>query len=221
MATAEVKRWWVVAVVLLSAALVSAVVSVRQRAALPHAFVQQVLPNTIGSWKTVHDITFQDSIIQVLGTNDVTGRAYADAQGRAVSVVIVRAVNNRSAFHPPEYCLTGGGNSIIDRAVQPMLVSSGAAAGLNVNEMHLRERNGVEFLVWNWYGASGRMTENFYAQQWFLLLDRMMSGRSDGVVVNLYADVMRGNTEPARAACRDFAGALMPYIVTSLTDGER
>jgi len=196
---------------MLSAFAAAVFITIRQRAVAPSAPVARALPDTLGQWQKVRDTTFKDSVIQILGTNDAINRQYADANGRMVTLVMVSAVNNRSAFHPPEYCLTGGGSSIIDKTVQPVSISAGAVSLLSVNEMRLTQGRG-EFLVWNWYGSANRMTANFYLQQWYLLGEQLMKGRAEGIVVNLYCDIAQGNIRQAREACRDFATALLPNI---------
>jgi EpsI family protein len=208
---AEFKRLCVAASVLVAAAIVvfAFLLPAQGHVAGTSASRLAALPDDIGNWKKTRVITFNDSVIKILGTDDVTSCEYTDGTGRQVTLVLVRALNNRSAFHPPEYCLTGGGNNLLDKSVQKVSLPQLSS----VNEMRLSAQNNSEFLVWNWYGANGVMTAGFYKQQWLLLTGQLARRHGEGLVANLYTNLDHGDIARARGVCRDFAAALMPHLI--------
>jgi EpsI family protein len=181
-------------------------------AAVPSVRVLPNLPDTIGGWVKVEDITFEKRIFEILGTQQVFSRVYRDAEQRTVEVIIVQAVNNRSAFHPPEYCLTGTGSEIVARGRKIIDIPAAQQRQLHVNEMTLVSGTRGKYLVWNWYAAGSRMTASFYRQQIQLVGDQIFSRHALGTAVNLYTDIANNDAHAAAAANADIARHLIPQI---------
>ena len=210
MATATLKRYWYSTAVIMAIAACIVIFSRMQNATSTGKLFAS-FPEKIGAWNKVEDIHYDDQMYDLLGTRDVLGRKYRDDTGRTLDVVVVQSVNNRSSFHPPEYCLTGGGSEIIERK-DSTFTSQGKH--FNVNEMlFLRNSvNNARLLVWNWYASGKDMDASFYKQQRKLFINQLRTGRSPGAVINIYVPVMSENVPEARAVMEDFASSFVPML---------
>jgi len=172
----------------------------------------KTLPAKIGSWQLAEDIKFQERVIDILGTDAVIGRIYRDKAGRTVELIIVKAVNNRSAFHPPEYCMTGAGSELAGRGAVSIAIPEIKGGLVEVNEMVFSTDHGNDILVHNFYAAGRDYYSNFYLQQTRIVTDRMFKGFSRGMAVNVYTEIKFDDKESARSASEDFIKALLPVL---------
>jgi EpsI family protein len=170
------------------------------------------LPDQLGLWNKTEDIKFQDRVINILGTDEVVSNIYVSPENKKIQVTFVHAVNNRSAFHPPEYCLTGGGSRIIGKEIQNCAIDDPRIKNIAVNEMIFDSVPGKKLFVWTWYAAEKQCTPNFYKQQASLVWNGIVKGKSAGSVINLYIYLSNDDIESARAAAAGFAKALMPFL---------
>lgn len=170
------------------------------------------LPSRIGSWDTIENIKFQNRVIDTLGTDDVIGRIYRDPAGRCVELIIVKAVNNRAAFHPPEYCMIGSGSEILQHNVRSIHMPEIKSGRIEVNEMIFSADKGRGVLVHNIYASGKDFFRNFYIQQLRIVFDRMRNGFSKGMAINVYSEIKMNDVESARNASEDFLKSLVPLL---------
>ena len=164
------------------------------------------MPPGFGNWKKEKDIVFEERVHDILGADSVSAALYRNSENRAVTLVAVHAANNRSAFHPPEYCLRGSGFELVERSLRRSALPGRDGGRFGVNEMVFSGRHGEKLFAWNWYMAGNAQSQNFYFQQLLLLRDQIVSGRGNGAVFNIYTDMEDNDTESAREAVKDFAG---------------
>lgn len=200
---------WYIALCIVSVTAVTVLLAGRQDR-MRQGETKVILPASFGAWHKVRDVTFEDRILQTLGTKDVVGGIFEGPGHSEVELVIVQATNNRTAFHPPEYCLTGGGSEIIERR------TGRNPGGFSMNEMVLRTRTGQRMLVWNWYVSGGKATANFYRQQLQLFIDQVFRGGNKGTAVNIYSVVSGRSVDGQRQVCDDFVRSLLPVITPYL-----
>ncbi len=170
-----------------------------------------LLPERLGEWEKQDRIVYEDRIMSILGTPDVTGTVYRNRENEVVTVVMVRSVNNRSAFHPPQQCMIGGGAQMIEKNVETYRPRSAGSDSMKVNEMVIKE-HGEKLLVWNWYASQGMVTENFYRQQLSLFINQLRTGRAAGSVVNIFAGIERDDAARARKLVMDFMESFVPFF---------
>ncbi len=209
----SLERRWLFVFIMLVVTAGSAFLVKKQFSVLQAAPVSAVLPDSIGKWKTVESISFADRIIQVLGTSDVNGRIYQDDRGRQVEIILVKAARNRGAFHPPEYCMTGGGSELVGRGAGRLQIPSGqnTVTTLDYNEMIFQKDN-TKLLVANWYYAGKERTSLFYTQQYKLILEQLLLKEGRGAVVNLYTEISHNGIDAARALMNNFMRESVPLI---------
>lgn len=173
-----------------------------------------VLPDTIGIWQLSENIVFEKRMIDILATSDVVGKVYRNPSGQEIEIIVVRAVNNRGAFHPPEYCMVGTGAEILGK--QPRFFDLADGSLLEYNEMLFSFSSTRKMLVANWYYAGDYRTGNFYSQQWRIVVDQIAHGYGSGAVVNMYANVDSQDEDAvvARGSMQEFITAVLPYVRT-------
>ena len=181
----------------------------RRAATLEGDIQVSALPDTIGQWVKQEDIEYEERVKRILGTTDVTGSIYRNPDNRMITVSMVKSVNNRSAFHPPEQCLIGSGSQLMDRSIREIPFGD---ENLQLNEMVISYRDGSSMLVWNWYGSGDYLTANFYRQQFDLFIRQLRHGRAPGSVVILYIDMGRNEEEYARRLGEDFMSSFLPVF---------
>jgi EpsI family protein len=179
----------------------------------------ELVPETLGVWQRVEDMHFDPRVEEILGTRDIMGRTYRGPEGRLLRMVVVHAVNNRSAFHPPEYCLRGSGYELASKRTAACPLQG--YPRFAVNEMLFTdaregERTSGEsrrkLLVWNWYMAGTRCDSSFFRQQAALVIGQLLVRSGRGTVVNIYTDVSGGDERAAAQANADFSAALLPAL---------
>ena len=138
------------------------------------------MPMQIGAW-VGHPVAVDARTIEILETDDVTLVDYHAPDHASVSLARVAGFGNRAAFHPPELCFVGSHFDVLDRA--PIDV---AIDGRTHRVMRLVVRQGTErFEAWYWFTANGRVTHNYYRQQWWLLGDSLRGRPSSGTLMRL------------------------------------
>jgi EpsI family protein len=174
---------------------------------VPAAHIEQ-FPTTIGQWTMIENEKMDARIIDILGTNDVVCRVYQNENQEKVRMIIVAATNNRSAFHPPEYCLTGGGAEITEKTVRKINLKELSG----VNEMVVTAANQNDLLVWNWYMAGKEVTHSFFKQQMLLVYEQLVHGKAPGIVVNIYTPIENTDRERTRRINKEFVQAVTPLL---------
>lgn len=170
-----------IAFILLSAAAV--VLWAGQRSAPSTAIVtalRERIPLTLGAWKgTPLDVT--DRVVEVLETNDVALIEYKLGEDQPIWFAQVAGFGNRAAFHPPELCYVGSHFEVLERG--PVTVT---ANGREMRIMRLVLSQDKEmFEAWYWFTANGRVTPNYYQQQWWLALDSIRRKPMSGTLVRI------------------------------------
>ncbi|MBI4355963.1 MAG: EpsI family protein [Candidatus Omnitrophica bacterium] len=138
------------------------------------------VPATIGAWVGI-SIPADQRVIEILETDDVDLLEYRHGAEAPVWLARVAGFGNRAAFHPPELCYIGSHYEVLERGT--MTVRVGGAPRrlmrLVLGQDHKR------FEAWYWFTANGRVTENYYRQQLWLLLDAMRGRPLAGTLVRI------------------------------------
>ncbi len=161
-------------------------------------------PLKIGEW-TGADITFEDKeyekqVYAILGTNKVLLRSYADARNERTAIQVVYSDQKRQSFHPPEYCYLGSGdNELLESGKAQVALDGGKA--LAVNRTVYQVKRG-EVLLLDWYTAGDLMTENYYKQQLYFVMNQLKRGKSGGSAVRVWTPIIDNDTAAAFDRCR-------------------
>lgn len=203
-------RPFLLAVFLLVAAAVTALsVKTMQPTELPRPLAE--LPDTIGSFRKVQDVTFEKNVEAGAGMDEYIMRYYEDAEGYALNLYVgyYRWQSEGHIIHSPKHCLPGSGWVPVEekRAAIP-------AGGGTMNESHL-QRGEEKQLAFFWYQGRGRKIASEYMERVYMILDSILLRRSDGALVRVLGPAA-ADAETTRAKMQDFLQGLVPVIDTFL-----
>ena len=138
------------------------------------------VPQRVGLWVGT-PLPVEARTIDILETDNVTLMEYRLGEEPPVWFARVADFGNRAAFHPPELCYVGSHFEILVR--EPIEVMAG---GRPQRLMRLViAQDGQQFESWYWFTANGRVTPNYYQQQFWLLLGAMGRRTMSGTLVRL------------------------------------
>lgn len=144
-------------------------------------------PLGLNRWEGTRD-AFSQLYVDELQFDDYLLANYRGPAGAHANLYIAYYGDQRSgrAVHSPKTCLPGGGWEIADFEAIQVADSSGVAIPVN---RALITRGNERQLVYYWFEQRGRSLANEYLVKWYLLLDSVLTGRSDGALVRLISPV--------------------------------
>jgi EpsI family protein len=126
------------------------------------------------------------------------------------NVCIIASKGNRRGSHPPDFCLEGGGGSII---VKNTLRLDGVPelGDLACRELVLQRGGQYEYYLYV-YRCGSSYTSSWYWQQVVVLGNRLVGNKIGGALVRLSTSA-RGIADPeARRRLADYMRAVIPYV---------
>lgn len=131
--------------------------------------------------------------IDALNLDDHVLINYSDKKDNVVTfyAAYYNDQNKSKAIHSPRTCLPGGG-WLIDQFSQERI--DGIAIGgvpLKVNRVVIKQGE-YRQLVYYWFQQRGRIITNEYLVKWYIFLDALLKGRTDGALVRLSVLVPQG-----------------------------
>lgn len=97
-----------------------------------------------------------------------------------------------SSIHSPSNCLPGGGWRIENRSVAPIALPLGIT--IPVSRLLIKEDRKT-MLVYYWFAGRNRILTEQYEAKWYLLIDSITHGRTDGALVRLTTALDAQETE--------------------------
>ncbi len=161
-------------------------------------------PMVIGEWQGT-DIPLAERDYQILETKNLIMREYKNPSGDAVYLYLVYSEENRRTLHPPEVCYTGGGATIVEKSVVPVMPSFKA-------NKFIVERKDSRHLVVYWFKSTSLNTYNYLRQQLKIVADRLLRKKTSGALIRVSADVKDGKDEQAFALVQNFCGQIYPLL---------
>ncbi|MEM0947190.1 MAG: VPLPA-CTERM-specific exosortase XrtD [Pseudomonadota bacterium] len=179
-------------------------------------------PRALGDWRQVggHQ-QLEDYVERALAADDYISVDF-DAPGRAAPVEVFSAWyedQSRDGVHSPEICLPGGGWEIA------WLERSDIAADMDWPTPFLLNRAVIQkgetrMLVYYWFDQKGRKIAWDFAAKFWLVVDSIRTGRTDGALVRLTTPILKNESEEQAEArlqevLRELTGPLPRFIPAS------
>jgi len=161
----------------------------------------------IGSWHG-KDIPMDERTYEILETRDAFMREYVNFSNEKVLLTVVFDRDNRKVAHPPEVCFAGGGWSRTDRDIQSVTVGSRT---IKVNRLIL-QKGAEKQVVLYLYKAGGKLTPNYYAQQFSIILNGMLHKNTSSALIRMSSFVAGDDVEEAMERTKKFAGEVIPIL---------
>lgn len=168
-------------------------------------------PAQLEEWRG-KDSTLPADVLEGLQLTDYLLADYEKPGASPVNLYIAYYDRQRvgSSTHSPSHCIPAGGWQVKSGGVGE--VPRPNAEPLRVTRM-LITRGDVRQLVYFWFSERGRnLTQTTYAK-WYLLVDSIMLGRTDGALIRLVTPVAGDETEQqADARLAEFIAVAGPEI---------
>lgn len=151
-------------------------------------------PLQIGEWKG-RDLPMNKQVYEILGTDKVLLREYANARNEVVWLAVVYGEQKRQSFHPPEYCYLGSGNvELLDK--DKIAIEFDEGSSMTVNKL-LFQMGKYKHLVFYWFTAGDKMTENYYKQQIYFVMNQIKDRKSGGTLIRVSTSIIEGDIKAA------------------------
>lgn len=142
-------------------------------------------PAAIGPWQGA-PLAVEERVVDILETDDVALMEYRRTPGETpVWLAKVAGFGNRAAFHPPELCYVGSHFEVLERGPIEVTVKGQPRRLMRL----MIGQDGRRYEAWYWFTANGRVTPNYYQQQWWLMQAAVKGRRGSGTLVRISTPV--------------------------------
>ncbi|KPK41318.1 MAG: hypothetical protein AMJ78_05755 [Omnitrophica WOR_2 bacterium SM23_29] len=170
-------------------------------------------PMQVGLWSG-KNLPMDKRVFEILGTDKVLLREYTSPKNEKVWLAVVYGEQNRQSFHPPEYCYLGGGNvELLDK--EKIAIKINKKESMNVNRL-LFQMGKYKQLVLYWFTAGNKMTENYYKQQIYFVLDEIKYRKSSGTLIRVSTTVINDDTKAALERSERFVREVLKLLPSYL-----
>lgn len=172
--------------------------------------VVEKLPLSFGEWRgSAYPV--DERIKEILETEYIVSRGYANPAGRHVFLSIVYYPDNKIGFHNPESCNTGVGMKVIDSRLVPIaLPGAGRSRNLVVNRLVLG-MNEPKKVIYYFYVTGTAMTGKYSTFRWEMLKQQLAFRRPSGAQVQIHVPAME-TVEATQSLAEDFTATLVPIL---------
>lgn len=148
-------------------------------------------PLEIGDWVGQRG-SIKKKFLDALKLNDYIIADYTNSRHEVVNFYMAYYESQRSgaAAHSPRSCIPGGGWRIKSHKV--IKIDVGGNKLIQVNRLLIKKGDYGQ-LVYYWFDQRGRDITNEYLVKWYLFLDSMTKGRTDGALVRLTTPIAPGD----------------------------
>jgi len=158
-------------------------------------------PMRVGEW-TGKETPMDKRVYEILGTDKVLLRQYADKKDEKVWIAVVYGEQKRQSFHPPEYCYLGSGNvELLKKELAKIKIDE--QKSMDVNKLTF-QMGKYRQLVFYWFTAGDLMTENYYKQQFYFVMNQLKYRKSGGTLVRVSTTIINDDVNAAVDRCQRF-----------------
>jgi EpsI family protein len=156
------------------------------------------------------DLELDDLTLDILETRDYLYRRFTQARtGKWIDFLIVFSADNRKGTHPPEVCLTGGGDQLVAKREHEMNLPD---MGRVVMRELITQRGQAQTYHLYVYKCGDSYTPSFFVQQATIFMNGLLSRNAAGALIRLTCPVENQDVESARAFAVAAAHELMPQV---------
>jgi exosortase D (VPLPA-CTERM-specific) len=162
-----------------------------------------LFPRQIGDWQQSGlPQTLEASVATGLGADDYHSiQLVRDGAAADVGLFIAwYADQSQGGVHSPEICLPSSGWEIAWLERTDVTDSMGSDTPFNINRAII-QRGQSRMMVYYWFEQKGRRIAWDFAAKYWLLVDGITTGRTDGALVRLTTPIIEGETD-AQAEAR-------------------
>ncbi|KIC41608.1 transmembrane exosortase [Ruegeria sp. ANG-R] len=174
-----------------------------------------IFPRHLGDWRQQGSQQFLDSRIEEALAADDYLQIDLAKEGLAPEVSLFMAWyddQSQNGVHSPEICLPGAGWEIawFERTDIGKLVNS--ETPFNINRAII-QKGELRMMVYYWFEQKGRRIAWDFAAKYWLMMDGIRTGRTDGALVRLTTVIEPGESDAAaEARLQDVVDNLSPIL---------
>jgi EpsI family protein len=204
------RRFWV-AIGILAVAILCRYTLYRGSGLPPERIDLSGIPPQVGPWQGM-DQSLDQVVIDVLGLDAYIQRKYVDPRGRPLWLYIGYYLRQQQGkgIHSPKHCYPGAGWSIVSKGVESIQVGGGHNRMIRVNRI-LFQKDDRKQIVLYWFQSSDRVVHSEYAQRVYMVLDAIISNRTDGALIKIMAPVA-GDQAGVIDYQKEFIKRIYPYL---------
>lgn len=175
------------AVLMVSAALLSQAAPDRARVEIDRESFA-LFPRQLGDWEQVgaHQ-SLEPNVVVVLGADDYRQVNFANpaaTSGVGLFMAWYADQSNGNGVHSPEICLPGGGWEIASLDRIDITEKIGTDTQFNMNRAII-QKGETRMMVYYWFEQKNRKLAWDIAAKFYLMVDGIVTGRTDGAIVRL------------------------------------
>jgi EpsI family protein len=195
-------RYWTMIAVLLAATAGMGFLSHGE--STPPARPMSDFPQTVGNFKSVAEIPFDQDTLRVLGVTDYLNRVYfSPAEGQVgLYIGYFRTQRTGATIHSPKNCLPGAGWQPVVSQTDQLSLDDGRKVPVN---LYVIRKDQEQEIVLYWYQSHGRVVASEYWGKIYMVYDALRLNRTDAALVRITAPVRNGDTDTARTQALAFA----------------
>jgi exosortase D (VPLPA-CTERM-specific) len=162
----------------------------------------RAFPRELGDWRQEGPAgVLSEDVARTLAADDyhdVTFVRGADEPSVSLFMAWYRD-QSQGGVHSPEICLPGGGWEIAWLQRTDVAGSLGSVTPYNINRAII-QRGETRMMVYYWFEQKGRHIAWDFAAKYWLMVDGIRTGRTDGALVRLTTPILRGEGDEAAEA---------------------
>jgi exosortase D (VPLPA-CTERM-specific) len=172
-------------------------------------------PRQMGDWRQRGAAErLSDSIANVLGADDYRSAWFVKPNAAAPVEFFSAwyADQSKGGVHSPEICLPGGGWEIAWLERTDIAPAMGSGTPFEINRAII-QKGQTRMMVYYWFDQKGRKIAWDFAAKFWLMVDGITTGRTDGALVRLTTVIRKGETEAeAEARLMEMMRELSPIL---------
>ncbi len=173
-----------------------------------------LFPRELGEWRQVDQELLSTRVARSLGADDYHSVTFAK-EGEPASVGFFTAWyedQSQGGVHSPEICLPSAGWEIAWLERTDITQEMGTEMPFNINRAII-QKGETRMMVYYWFEQKGRKVAWDFAAKFYLMVDGIKTGRTDGALVRLTTLITRDETEAdAEARLTGLLQEVMPAL---------
>jgi len=174
-----------------------------------------VFPRSLGEWRGAAHPDLPREISEVLAADDYLSMGF-EAPGMAAPVDLFIAWyrdQSRAGIHSPEVCIPAGGWEMSQIETRTVTIEAGGqSVAIPVNRAIIQKGLSRQ-LVYYWFDQGGRRLASDYAAKFYLTIDALRTGRTDGALIRFITPIVPGEeVAAAEARLGAMIGRTLPVL---------
>ena len=175
----------------------------------------QSIPHEIDGMKSM-EIHMDQKTIDILETSDVMFRKYEKENMIPVYFCVIYSQNNRKVAHPPELCLSGGGNVVEFK--EGINFDTPVKQNFDAKKLIVVHSNS-KWMYLYWYKSGRFYSSNYLLQQFLAAVTQLVHRKSSCALIRLSTPIPQEEEPPFKESeerLMKFSKTILPILSEKL-----